>query len=429
MRTRKKGRFFFIFVFLCISLSTLLLYSDRNGSQAGFNVLLITIDTLRADRLSCYSSEHVETPNIDSLAEKGFLFTRAFAHNPTTLPSHVNILLGTAPLFHGIHENGTFIVSDKFLTLAELLKDYGYSTGAFVGAYPLDSRFGLAQGFDVYDDDYRAEHSQKLSFIERKAEKVVEGALGWLQTRESPWFLWVHCFDPHDPYEPPEPFQSQYMNRPYDGEVAYVDSVLGRLFSYMDKQGLFEQTLVILTGDHGESLGQHREMTHGYFIYNTTVWIPLIISIPEEGSGQVTQAVAHMDIFPTVCDVLGIETPSFIQGISLVSAIKGRKMAKRPIYVEALTPYYNRGWAPINGYIYEQEKFIESPIPELYDLSKDFDELHNLAQTRKLDPYQKKLSRIIEDLSLPEEESKEKSRQMVRESLEKLRSLGYISSQ
>ncbi len=403
--------------------------SQDKKKEAPLNVLLITIDTLRTDRLSCYTREHVDTPNIDSLAARGFLFTQAFAHNSTTLPSHANILLGTTPLYHGIHENGTFIVSDRFLTLAEHLKGHGYSTGAFVGAYPLDSRFGLDQGFDVYDDDYRAEHSPKLSFIERKAEKVVGGALGWLRTQESPWFLWVHCFDPHDPYEPPEPFRSQYKNRPYDGEVAYVDSVMGRLFSYMDKEQLFGQTLVILTGDHGESLGQHGEMTHGYFIYNTTVWVPLIISVPEGGSGLVSQAVAHTDVFPTVCDVLGIETPSFIQGISLVPAIKGRNLAKRSIYVEALTPYYNRGWAPMRGYMYEQEKFIESPIPELYDLGRDFDELNNLARTRKLDPYQKQLARITEELSLPEEESQEKRRKIDREALEKLRSLGYISSQ
>lgn len=238
-----------------------------NGKKALLNFLLITVDTLRADRLSCYSREHVETPNIDSLAERGFLFTRTFSHNSTTLPSHVNILLGTTPLYHGIHENGTFIVSDGFLTLAEHLKGHGYSTGAFIGAYPLDSRFGLAQGFDVYDDDYRAEPSQKLSLIERRAGKVAANAIGWLKAQESPWFL----------------------------------------------------------------------------------WIPLIISVPEGGSGQVSQAVAHTDIFPTVCDILGIETPSFIQGISLVPAIKGRNIPKRPSRSIPNTPRLTTDWEEHTG--------------------------------------------------------------------------------
>jgi len=427
MRTRRRVSFFFIFVFLCIFLSALHLHSDRNRVQAGLNVLLITIDTLRPDRLSCYSTEHLETPNIDSLAEKGILFTKAFAHTPTTFPSHVNILSGTVPLYHGVHDNSTFILEDRFLTLAEHLKNHGYSTGAFIGAFPLDSKFGLAQGFDVYDDDYRGDRYQKFSYIERKAEIVVDRALEWLKEQSAPWFLWVHCWDPHHPYDPPEPFHTQYNEHLYDGEVAYVDSVLGRLFDYIHTNGLAANTLIVLTGDHGEGLGEHGELTHSYFAYNSTIRIPLIITIPGENKGQVTQLVTHTDIFPTVCDVLGIEKEPFLQGLSLLPAIKGKKLPKRPVYFESLYPYYSRQWAPLRGYIYEEEKYIETPIPEVYDLEKDFRELNNLAETKKLAGYRKRLADIMKDLSLPEEEGKVE-RRIERGDLEKLRSLGYIST-
>ena len=418
---------FFLCLFLCLFLTVSPLFSKKNKREAAFNFLLITIDTLRADRVSCYSGEHLETPNIDSVAEKGILFTKAFAHTSTTLPSHTNILLGTVPLYHGVHDNSIFIVKEKFLTIAEHLRSSGYSTGAFVGAYILDSRFGLTQGFDIYDDDFKGHRSQKLSFVERRAEKVVDRALNWLKSQKSPWFLWIHCFDPHTPYEPPEPFKTQHEKCPYDGEVAYVDFVLGKLFSYIKNNNFSDNTLIIFTGDHGESLGQHGETTHGYFAYNSSIWVPLIISIPGMKPGKVRQLVSHIDIFPTVCDVLHIEKPSFLQGLSLLPAIKGKKLAKRPIYFESMYPFYSRGWAPLKGYIYSSEKFIDSPIPELYDLDEDFDELKNLAKTKKLEIYRKQLFRIIENQSLAEEDG-EKMPKIDRESLRKLRSLGYISN-
>ena len=426
----KNRSFFFLFflcIFLCVFLTVSPLFSKRNGKKAGLNFLLITIDTLRADRLGCYSIEHLKTPNIDSFAEKGILFSKAFAHTSTTLPSHANILLGTTPLYHGVHDNSTFIVKEKFLTLAEFLKSSGYSTGAFVGAYPLDSKFGLTQGFDIYDDDYRGQRSHKISYIEREAGKVVDNALNWLRIQKTPWFLWVHCFDPHDPYEPPEPFKTQYKKYPYNGEVAYVDSVLGKLFRYVRENGFFDKTLIVFTGDHGESLGEHGEKTHGYFAYNSSIWVPLIISTPGMKPGKVNQHVSHIDIFPTVCDVLGFEKPSFLQGVSLIPAIKGKKLPRRPIYFESMYPFYSRGWAPLKGYIYGREKFIDSPIPELYDLDVDFGELQNLAGTKKIQKYRKQLALIIQNQSLPEEDG-EKRQKIDRESLRKLRSLGYISS-
>ncbi|MBM3285391.1 MAG: sulfatase, partial [Candidatus Aminicenantes bacterium] len=364
---------------LSIGFSLLLPASSRPAGKKPpgnpFHVLLITIDTLRADRLSCYGSDRVETRTIDGLAGKGVLFTRAFAHTPTTLPSHTNILLGTTPLVHGVHDNANFIVDKKFPNLATHLKSYGYATGAFVGAFPLDSRFGLTQGFDVYDDNYGTPASQEFTFVERKAEVVVEQALAWLNERRQnqKWFLWIHCFDPHQRYLPPEPFLSQYRDRPYDGEIAYVDFALKKLFAYLGERDLARNTLIVFTGDHGESLGEHGESTHGYFAYNATIRIPLLIAFPGVRQGRVDQNVAHIDIFPTVCDVLGIEKPGFLQGVSLLPAINGKKLPGRRIYFESLYPYFSRGWAPLQGYIEGKEKFIETPNPEVYDLEADFD--------------------------------------------------------
>lgn len=391
-----------------------------------FNLLFITVDTLRADRLSCYNEEHVKTPNMDRLASRGTLFARAFAHSVMTLPSHANILLGTTPPYHGVHDNSNFIVREEFVTLAEHLKTYGYSTGAFVGAFPLDRRFGLAQGFDVYDDHY-LQHTPRETLKERKAEAVVTGALGWLkrQARE-PWFLWIHLRDPHDPYDPPEPFKTRYPDRLYDGEVAYVDFALGEILLYMEKESLFSKTLTILTGDHGESLGEHGEKTHGFFAYNATLWVPLILVVPGQKPGMVGTPVAHVDLYPTVCDVLKIEPPPFLQGKSLLPLITGRALPKKPIYFESLSPYYSLGWAPIRGYVEGEEKFIDSPIPELYDLKEDFAEKLNLAANRRVNDLREKTARML--MTQSHLEGPKAEQRMDRETREKLRSLGYVQS-
>jgi arylsulfatase A-like enzyme/Flp pilus assembly protein TadD len=394
--------------------------------KAKYNILLITIDTLRADRLSCYGSQNPKTPNIDHVAERGVRFSRAFANTSTTLPSHANILSGTTPNYHGVHENLNFIVSKELLTLAEFLKNNGYATGAFVGAYPLDSRFGLSQGFDVYDDLYSRIHSVNLASLERNAESVIGSALTWLKGRRSPWFLWIHCWDPHIPYEPPEPFKAQYKEHPYDGEVAYVDSALGKLFDHMEENKLYESTLIIFTGDHGESLGQHSEKTHGYFAYNSSIWIPLIIVLPEAAPGHVDHYVSHIDIFPTVCDALGIEKPTFLQGTSLLPALKGKKLPEKPIFFESLYPHYSRGWAPLKGFILKKTKFIDSPIPELYDLDRDFDEFDNQVEEKNVTKLRSQLQTIIDDLT--PSEKVDAAQTVDRKTRERLASLGYVSS-
>ena len=391
------------------------------------NCLLITIDTLRADRLSSYGARLVQTPSIDALARKGILFSRAFAHTTTTLPSHTNILLGLTPPFHGVHDNVNFILDPAFVTAAELAKSAGYATAAFVGSYSLDSRFGLNQGFDLYDDDYGNQDFRNPHYVERRADAVVGRALAWLQDRKAPWFLWVHCFDPHVPYDPPEPFKTQYKNHSYEGEIAFTDSELGRLFDHLEKNGLYESTLVVLTSDHGESLGEHGEETHGYFAYNTTLHVPLIIRAPGLKPGREDSFVSHIDILPTVCSLLKIRPPKNLQGRSLLSARGRTNQETRPVYFESLYPYYSRGWAPLRGLIAQGKKFISSPIPEVYDLEHDFQEEKNLAGTAPLDSWRKDLRSLIERFSNPNPKPAA-GLSIDREALEKLRSLGYIST-
>lgn len=420
---------------LWILLTAVWIYSSALGLPARsvqsvspkseLNLLLITIDTLRADRVGIYGDKHLKTPNFDSLALKGAVFTRAFAHTSTTLPSHTNILLGTTPNYHGVHDNANFVVRDEFLTLAEHLKSYGYSTGAFVGGFPLDARFGLGQGFDTYDDYFGLGIGSLKEGGEKKAQAVLDSALKWLKAQKSPWFLWIHFFDPHDPYGPPEPFKTQFGRKLYDGEVAYTDSVTGHLVRYLETNGLFKKTCIVFTGDHGESLTEHGEKTHGYLSYNTTIWVPLFIVHPDFEHRFVDQNVAHIDIFPTVCDVLGIKKPDRLQGTSLLPLLQGRGLDERPVYFESLSPFYNMGWAPIRGYVHKADKFIDSPVPEFYDLKKDFDETDNLAGGKNLDAYKRQLDEVIRRQSSAE--SLKAEQRMSRETQERLRSLGYLA--
>lgn len=391
------------------------------------NILLLTIDTLRADRLSCYGSQRPLTPNIDRLAKRGCLFRFAFAHTPTTLPSHTNILLGTVPPYHGVHDNLNFIVSSEFLSLPERLKEEGYRTAAFVGAYLLDRRFGLNQGFDVYDDNYVRSHESKLANLERRAEEVVKPAIEWLKEQTLPWFLWLHCYDPHDPYEPPEPFASQFKDDPYSGEVAYVDYALKPLIDLLEQAPYRDSTIIIFTADHGESLGEHGEETHGFLAYNSTLWVPLIIVVPGTKPGQISQPVGHIDLFPTIMELLHLPLPDQLQGLSLVPLLQGKKLPERKIYFESLYPYYSRGWAPIRGFYQNNLKYIDSPLPELYDLSRDFSEKNNLIRSGIVSQYKKELASLLASLSGKGEQIAQKK--IDREKLEKLRSLGYLSSQ
>ena len=399
-----------------------------SAAAAEPNVLLVTIDTLRPDRLSCYSPKYVRTPAIDALAAQGVLFEKAFAHCPITLASHANILLVTTPLFHGVSENSKTKVADVFMTMAKHFKSAGYATGAFVGAFPLDSRFGLDQGFDVYDDAFPTKPASANFYSERRAEVVVAAALNWLGQQKGKWFCWVHVFDPHAPYAPPEPYASQFKSDPYSGEAAYVDAQLGRLFTELRKRGESDGLVTVLTADHGESLGEHGELTHGYFGYNSTLHVPLLIAGPGLKPGRVAEAVSHVDIFPTVCELAGLKLPAAtLQGASLVPLMSGRNAAARPIYIESLDSYLNKGCAPLRGIVADGKKFIDSPIPELYDLATDFGETTNLAPKTDLAPYRKALQDL--EKSLTTDPGTGGGRQPVdRQTLERLRSLGYVAT-
>ncbi|MCK5222120.1 MAG: sulfatase, partial [Candidatus Aminicenantes bacterium] len=293
----------------------LVIFSTLLQGQARKNILLITIDTLRYDRVSIYNDNFVKTPNMDKLAKKSVIFKRAFAHTPLTLPSHANILTGTTPLYHGISDNNRFRLDDKFLTLAEHLKPSGYRTAAFTASFVLNKYFKLDQGFDFY---HGPDKSNELI-----AEEVVRSSIEWLKDNEGPWFLWIHIWDPHAPYSAPEPFGSRFRSDPYSGEVAYTDSQLGILFKYIENSGLMKNTAIVLTGDHGEALGDHGEQEHGYFAYNETIHIPLIIYDPSLDDTTINKNVSHIDIFPTICELTGVKIPGHIQGRSLLPVIKG----------------------------------------------------------------------------------------------------------
>ena len=402
---------------------------DSSGAGKAFpdiNVLLISIDTIRPDRIGCYSQKYLRTPAIEDIASRGVVFTRAFAHTPMTLPSHTTMLTGLTPAAHGVRDNARFRLDQSFFTLAEYLKQKGFTTAAFVGAFPLDSRFGLNQGFDLYDDHYATRGKQEFFYVERKAEKVIEATLNWLKEKPSGWFVFVHLFDPHQSYSPPEPFKSQYAHDLYSGEVAYVDQELGKLFDYLKGRDLIKNTYIIITGDHGESLGEQGESTHGYFAYNSTLWVPLIISGPGIKPGKNDSYVFLFDLFPTVCDLIGGEKPSALQGTSLVPAFMGKKIKKRKVYFESLYAYYNRGWAPIRGFYEEDNKFIGCPIPEFYNLKTDFNETNNQISRIPLDKYRASLKEMV--AALGDSDRTSGSSRLDAETMEKLRSLGYLAA-
>jgi len=390
-----------------------------------WNVLLITIDTLRSDRVSVYSDKHLKTPHIDGIAANGVIFTKAFAHNPLTLASHVNILTGTTPLYHGINDNAGYKLEDRFQTIAEFFKEKDYSTGAFVGSFPLDSRFGLAQGFDVYDDSYGTRNPLEFFYVERRAEKVINPAMEWIKRQARTWFCWIHLFDPHQPYLPPPPYDEKFRDDLYSGEVAYVDDQLGRLMGFLKENRFLEKTLIVLTADHGEGLGDHGEKTHSYFAYNSTIHVPLIFSLPGLSGIKIDENVCHIDIFPTICEILGYRIPGHIQGESLISVINGKKRKNSVIYFESMSPHLNRGWAPLKGFINKELKYINLPIEEVYDLKEDFQELNNRAESSELKNLRESLE-VLED-DLRSEKAMDRRQSIDRETVAKLKALGYVS--
>jgi arylsulfatase A-like enzyme/Flp pilus assembly protein TadD len=398
------------------------------ATDAEQNVLLVTIDTLRADALSSYGGQ-AKTPNIDRLAAHGARFTNAHAQAVVTLVSHTSIMSGLYPYQTGVRDNAGFRVSPQTPTLASMLKDAGFSTGAFIAGFPLTKRFGLTRGFDEYDD-HIAETTGAVEFSlpERRADVVVGRALDWINHRDGKkFFAWVHVFDPHAPYDPPEQWKAQYPGNPYLGEVAWTDSALGPLFDRLAT--LPQKTLVVITADHGEGLGEHGETTHGFFAYESTLHVPLIIAEVDPKATAypkprvIDSPARHVDIVPTILDSVGHAiADSRFAGTSLRDPIANNPIGDRPMYFEAMTGFLTRGWAPLRGVIAGGDKFIDLPVQELYRLKDDAAEQRNLASSERarLDVLAKTLSTF--DTALPGRAAAESPAVS-----EQLRSLGYTS--
>jgi len=343
------------------------------------DVLLVTLDTTRADRLGCYGHTAARTPRLDALAAGGVRFDQATSPCPLTLPSHATLLTGTVPPEHELRDNGRAALGADLPHLAQVFTDRGFRTGAVVGAAVLDRAFGLDRGFDVYDDAM-AEPGTEPMPLQRDARAVTDAALAWLDADDGrPTFLWVHYYDPHSAYEPPAPFDE--LTDPYDGELAWVDSQLGRLFDRLRASGRLERTLVVVTSDHGEALGEHGEETHGVLVYQATQRVPLIVSLPGAvlpGRVELTP-VALADVFPTLLELYDWPVPPRVSGRSFAAALSGAEIAPRPIYAESEYSRLNFGWSALHSLRVGDWKVIRSPHPELYDLATDPGETRDLA--------------------------------------------------
>ena len=396
------------------------------------NVLLITLDTTRADHLSCYSSRGAKTPNLDALAARGVRFAHATAQVPLTLPSHACIMTGSYPMVHKLRDMGGFILDKSHPTLASLMQGAGFATAAFVGSRAVARNFGLSHGFDTYDDDMGAQTEEgKLPgvFAERRAGVVTDRALDWLkQNGRRKFFLWAHYYDPHQPYDPPEPFRRQYAKSLYDGEIAYMDEQVGRLLAGLDQLGITSRTLVIAMGDHGESLGEHGEATHGIFLYDATLHVPLLVAGPDVPRGKVIDdQVRSIDVHPTVMEFLNLQPSSEAQGVSLWPLLRqGTHVRSNYSYGETLYPRTYMGWSELRAMRTDNWKFILASHPELYNLEHDPGETQNLIPNHpaEADQLQKKIWEIAGTQARTEKVTTVPVDEQTRQELE---SLGYIS--
>ncbi len=392
------------------------------------DVYLVTIDTLRADHLHCYGYARIQTPATDGLAREGIRFTKAFTPSPITNTSHTSILTGLLPSTHGVTDFAVPLAKTHS-TWAELLKQRGYHTAAFIGAVILDSNTlapGLDRGFDSYDNFSKdAPPKSHWGRVERRGMDVVQRAERWLNAHaEGPHFVWVHLYDPHDPYEPPAPFSQIYKDRLYDGEIAYADSALGNLVSYLKRRGWYQNAMIIVVGDHGEGLGEHGEETHGIFLYDSTTHVPLIIKLPGATSGQTIESqVRTTDLLPTALDILNISSATRFDGDSLKPYFAGKEMPDRIAFGE--TDYPLRfGWAPLRSVRADGFKFIEAPRPELYDLAADPNELKNHYEPWAMTV--QKIRKELADVRARSAPSIPASSAIGAETLNELHALGYL---
>jgi len=386
------------------------------------SLLLVTIDTLRADHVGVYGAAGARTPTLDRLAAEGTRFETAIASAPLTLPSHASILTGLYPPHHGVRYNGVSRLQPSFQTLTEQLRDAGYATGAVVGSYVLAGKYGLDQGFDHYDDDTQSRGNP----AERPASEVTDAALAWLEGAERPFFLWVHYYDPHERYAPPPPFATRFAGRPYDGEIAYVDSELGRLLESLGARGALDETLIAVTSDHGESLGEHAELAHSYSLYDAVLAVPLVFRGPGVPRARVVKGVVRsVDVAPTLSSLLGLAPLAGSDGMDL-SPLWGDSSppSDRFAFAETLATRLEHGWSPLFAIRTRSHHYVRAPRPELYDLASDPGELSNQLEiqpeARLAAALDAEISRVLEGEVQSAEEGVDD------EARDRLRSLGYL---
>ena len=350
------------------------------------NILLITLDTTRADRIGAYGYARARTPRLDRLAAEGARFDAAFSPAPITLPAHASIFTGLYPFEHGVRNNGNFYLEDRVETLATRLHEHGYRTGAFVSAFVLDRRYGLARGFETYDDRMQGASAQVVALeAERRGDRTSAALNAWLDAHASgsaPFFAWLHLFDPHEPYRAPQPFGGAFTDSPYDGEIAFVDAIIASVLDKLAERGVRERTIIAIIGDHGESLGDHGEETHSMLVYDPAIRIPLILWRPGRipNGVVVTRPVRATDLAPTLLELVGAPGLSASHSRSLAPLLTGKPSSDaEPIYAETYLPQFYMNWAPLRTLRDDRWKYIDAPSPELYDLVQDPGERNNLA--------------------------------------------------
>jgi choline-sulfatase len=403
------------------------------GPARARNLVLVSLDTVRADHLGCYHYAAAQTPRIDQLAASGLRFEQASTVVPLTLPAHSSLLTGTFPSWHGVRDNGGFYLDDDQITLAEVLRDKGFRTGGFVGAFVLDSRWGIAQGFERFFDDFdldRFANVVGMDMIQRPGSDVVDHALEWLRVEPNrPFFAWVHLYDAHTPYEAPEPFRSRFpatRDGAYDAEIASADTQVGRLIDALREDGRLDDTVVIVVADHGEMLGEHGEPTHGFFIYEGATHIPLIVSGPGVPAAVVSDQVRIVDVMPTALSLLGIPVPKQVQGTNLMPIARGQHLGL-VAHSESWYPRYHYGWSELRAIQDGRFKFIRAPRPEMYDLTADPREEHDQSAesgsrldvfNRALDEFESRTARAG---------AQQGPRPVDSETEERLAALGYVA--
>ncbi len=410
---------------LIFGLSGALLAGETESPTTFPNVVLITVDTLRADALGWIDPKR-STPTLDKLAREGFSFPAAVTPVPLTQPAHASLLTGLLPRHHGVRTNGR-VLGAEVTSLAETLRDHGYATAAFVSGYPLSAVFGFDRGFEHYDDTLPQRRPQGQP--ERRAEATTEAAMAWLRTtkrgttKRQSWFVWLHYYDAHDPYDPPAGFHSEGSRGAYDGEVRYIDHAIGTLRAFLSTQP--DQILTILTADHGESLGEHGEQTHGFFLYEAVVRVPLVVHWPGHVKpGSSREAVRLYDVFPTVSDLLGLPLPANLDGVSIGPLLAGDpSFTLPPAYLESQRPWLSYGWAPLAATRDARWKLIRAPTPELYDLVADPGETTNLATRNR-----RQARRLEQALNQIEASAAQEATSADDDALATLRALGYVDA-